>query len=126
MAIIGTLSILASAMQVTKLVAPGPLVLMHTDALPVVRLYPWAMNPPPCSCRGRMVRSLPVTRVSAWWIGMLAPPGYAKTVSTPWRMRAWTRMSAPLMGAAGGFAGVFGWGLPGGRVGRGGPPPGRG
>ena len=38
MAIIGIESILASAKQVTKLVAPGPLVDMHTLGLPVVRL----------------------------------------------------------------------------------------
>ena len=75
MAMIGTLSIFASARIVTKLVAPGPLVLMHTPTLPVVRAYPWAMNPPPCSCRGRMVRSLSVTLVSDWWMGILAPPG---------------------------------------------------
>lgn len=75
MAIIGIESIFASAMQVTKLVAPGPLVLKQTPALPVVRLYPWAMNPPPCSCRGRIVRSRSSTLVSDWWMGMLAPPG---------------------------------------------------
>ena len=74
MAMIGTESILASARQVTKLVAPGPDVDMQTPTLPVVRAYPWAMNPPPCSCRGRIVRTLSV-RVRAWWIGMLAPPG---------------------------------------------------
>ena len=37
MAMIGTESILASARQVTKLVAPGPLVAMQTPTLPVVR-----------------------------------------------------------------------------------------
>ena len=38
MKIAGMESILASAMQVTKLVAPGPEVETHTLALPVVRL----------------------------------------------------------------------------------------
>ena len=52
------LSIKASAIQVTKLVAPGPEVAMHTPALPVARAYPWAINPPPCSCLGRIVRIL--------------------------------------------------------------------
>ena len=56
MAIKGMLSSLASAMQVTRLVAPGPLVAMQTPGLPVVRAKPWAAKPPPCSCRGRMVR----------------------------------------------------------------------
>ena len=38
-------------------------------------------------------------RVSAWWISMLAPPGYAKTLPTPSRSSACTSMSAPLRGA---------------------------
>lgn len=38
-------------------------------------------------------------RVSAWWISMLAPPGYAKSVCTPSRSRHCTRMSAPLRGS---------------------------
>ena len=37
MATIGTLSSLASAMAVTRFVAPGPLVAMQTPILPVVR-----------------------------------------------------------------------------------------
>ena len=37
MATSGVLSINASAMQVTRLVAPGPLVAMQTPALPVAR-----------------------------------------------------------------------------------------
>ena len=37
MAISGMLSSLASARQVTRLVAPGPLVAMQTPTLPVVR-----------------------------------------------------------------------------------------
>ncbi len=36
-ATIGMLSSLASARQVTRLVAPGPLVAMHTPTLPVAR-----------------------------------------------------------------------------------------
>ena len=40
MAIIGTLSSFASAIAVTRFVAPGPLVAMHTPGLPVVRAYP--------------------------------------------------------------------------------------
>ena len=36
-AIIGTLSIIAVAIPVTRFVAPGPLVAMHTPTLPVAR-----------------------------------------------------------------------------------------
>ena len=42
---------------------------------PVLRAYPSAMKPPPCSCRGRMVRMCFSKRVRAWCSGMLAPPG---------------------------------------------------
>ena len=75
MAIIGTLSSLASAMAVTRFVAPGPLVAMQTPTLPVLRAMPWAAKPPPCSWRGRIVRMRSENRVSAWCSGMLAPPG---------------------------------------------------
>ena len=75
MATIGTLSSLASARAVTRFVAPGPLVAMQTPTLPVVRAMPWAANPPPCSCRGRIVRMASCCANSAWCSGMLAPPG---------------------------------------------------
>ena len=75
MAISGMLSSLASAMAVTRFVAPGPLVAMQTPTLPVLRAMPWAANPPPCSCRGRIVRSWSEKRVSAWCSGMLRRPG---------------------------------------------------
>src|SRR5215831_9470445 len=81
-------------MPVTRLVAPGPLVAIQTPARPVARAYPSAANAPPCSCRGRTVRIF-FDRVSAWWISMLAPPGYAKIVSTPSRSRHATRISLP-------------------------------
>ena len=75
MASMGMLSSLASAMVVTRFVAPGPLVATHTPIFPVLRAYPCAANPPPCSCRGKITRSLPRKRVKAWCRGMLAPPG---------------------------------------------------
>src|SRR5438128_2110679 len=53
------------------------------------------MKPPPCSCRGRMVRRCLPKRVNAWCSGMLAPPGYAKMTSTPWLTRHCTKISAP-------------------------------
>lgn len=51
-----------------------------------------------CSCRHSIFRMLAL-RVSAWWISMLAPPGYANRVCTPSRSRHCTRMSAPLRGS---------------------------
>ena len=75
MATIGRLSSLASASPVTRFKAPGPEVAMTTPGRPVTRAYPSAAKMPPCSCRGKIVRILSRTRVSAWCIGMLAPPG---------------------------------------------------
>ncbi len=71
----GRLSILASARPVTRFSAPGPEVAITTPGLPVTRAYPSAAKMPPCSWRGRIVRIWSRTRVSAWCIGMLAPPG---------------------------------------------------
>ncbi|MNC73721.1 hypothetical protein D3C75_1249740 [compost metagenome] len=39
----------ASAMAVTRLVAPGPLQAIQTAGLPSVRAMPWAIKPAPCS-----------------------------------------------------------------------------
>src|SRR5215469_947517 len=90
----GTESILASAMPVTRLVAPGPLVAMATPTLPVTRAYPSAANTAPCSCRVRMWRTpLPS---SASYSGMIAPPGYPNTRSTPSARRQRRTTSAPL------------------------------
>src|SRR5262245_38859072 len=100
MAMTGVESIFASARQVTKLVAPGPEVAMQTPTLPLERAYPSAANPPPCSWRGRIVRRRSDACVRAWWIGIDAPPGYANTTSTPWRIRHSTRMLAPVRGVA--------------------------
>ena len=36
-------------------------------------------------------------RVRDWWSIMLAPPGYAKMVSTPACSRAWTSRSQPIV-----------------------------
>ena len=56
-ATIGSESMLASAMAVTRLVAPGPEVAMHTPTLPVAAAYPSAAWPAPCSWRTRMCRT---------------------------------------------------------------------
>src|SRR5207237_9192806 len=90
----GTESILASAIPVTRLVAPGPLVAMATPTLPVVRAYPSAANTAPCSCRVRMCRTpLPS---SASYNGIIAPPGYPNTRSAPSARKQRRTMSAPL------------------------------
>ena len=47
----GMESMWASAIGVTRLVAPGPDVAMHTPTLPVACAYPVAACPPPCSWR---------------------------------------------------------------------------
>src|SRR5215472_5183748 len=90
----GTESILASAIPVTKFVAPGPLVAIATPTLPVTRAYPSAANTAPCSWRVRMWRTpLPS---SASYSGMIAPPGYPNTSSTPSARRQRRTISAPL------------------------------
>ena len=48
---VGTLSIIASAIGVTRLVAPGPLVASATPTRPLAFAYPSAAWPAPCSCR---------------------------------------------------------------------------
>ena len=57
-ATIGTESMYASAIGVTRLVAPGPEVAMQTPTLPVACAYPVAACPAPCSWRTRMCRTL--------------------------------------------------------------------
>ena len=57
MATIGTESMYASASAVTRLVAPGPLVAMHTPVRPVAQAYPSAACPAPCSWRTSTCRS---------------------------------------------------------------------
>jgi hypothetical protein len=56
MATIGTESMYASAIGVTRLVAPGPEVAMQTPTFPVACAYPVAAWPAPCSWRTRMCR----------------------------------------------------------------------
>jgi hypothetical protein len=51
---VGTESIIASAIAVTRLVAPGPDVAMATPTRPEDFAYPSAMWPAPCSWRAWM------------------------------------------------------------------------
>ena len=46
----------AAAIEVTKLVIPGPFWPMHTPWRPLARLKPSAMCPAPCSCATEMKR----------------------------------------------------------------------
>ena len=73
-ATIGTLSMKASEIVVSRFIAPGPLVTMQTPTLPVERAYPCAMKPPPCSCLGRITRIF-FERVKALCRSMDEPPG---------------------------------------------------
>src|SRR5262245_39562894 len=97
MATIGTESMYASAMGVTRLVAPGPLVAMQTPTRPVACAYPSAAWPAPCSWRTRMWRTV-VESMSGSYAGRIAPPGIPKTVSTPSsssaRMSAWAPVTS--------------------------------
>src|SRR5882757_4942556 len=90
----GTESIFASAMPVTRFVAPGPLVAIATPTLPVTRANPSAANTAPCSCRVRTCRTPLPSRAS--YKGIIAPPGYPNTRSTPSARRHCRTMSAPL------------------------------
>jgi hypothetical protein len=96
----GTESSNASARADTRFVAPGPDVATHTPAFPVDRAYPEAANDSPCSCLRRWF-SIMGDLVSAWWISMEAPPGYAKTSVTPSLSSASTSISAPFRGSFG-------------------------
>ena len=58
MATIGIESMCASAIGVTRFVAPGPEVAMHTPTLPVACAYPVAACPAPCSWRTSTCRTL--------------------------------------------------------------------
>src|SRR5690606_1417601 len=62
-ATIGVLSIHASAMGVTRLVAPGPLVATHTPTLPEARAYPSAACPAPAGGAPVPLRRVPRPRL---------------------------------------------------------------
>mmetsp|Transcript_36610 Transcript_36610/g.91195 ORF Transcript_36610/g.91195 Transcript_36610/m.91195 type:complete len:204 (+) Transcript_36610:838-1449(+) len=75
MATMGTESRCASASPVTRLVAPGPDVAMHTATRPVHLAYPSAANTSPCSWRHSTLRTPVTDLVRDWWISIEAPPG---------------------------------------------------
>src|SRR4029453_15760487 len=91
----GIESSFASAIPVSRLVAPGPDVPKHTAGRPVARAMPWAMNAAPCSCRARTWR-IELAR-SASYIGRLAPPGIPAIVVMPCRSSSRMSSAAPVV-----------------------------
>src|SRR3954454_17208250 len=83
----------ASAMGVTRFVAPGPEVAMQTPTLPVACAYPVAAWPAPCSWRTRMCRTF--ESYSGSYAGRIAPPGMPNATSTPSASSDRTREPAP-------------------------------
>src|SRR5688572_10006621 len=89
----------ASAIGVTRLVAPGPDVAIQTPTRPVACAYPVAAWPAPCSCRTRMCRTLRESN-SGSYAGRIAPPGMPNTVSTPSASSERTSACAPVIGTS--------------------------
>src|SRR4051794_28438637 len=95
MATTGTESMLASASGVTRLVAPGPDVAMHTPTLPVACAYPVAACPAPCSWRTSTWRTF-VESSSGSYAGRIVPPGMPNTTSAPTASSERTSDCAPV------------------------------
>src|SRR3954468_22112120 len=89
---VGVESSIASAIAVTRLVAPGPEVAKATPTRPEALAYPSAAWPPPCSWRTWTWRNSASTRASQ--VGRLAPPGIPKTSLTPSALRLSINVSA--------------------------------
>src|SRR5262249_48009489 len=96
-ATIATESIYASAIGVTRFVAPGPDVAMQTPTLPVAWAYPVAGWPAPCSGRTRMWRTFE-SKIGSY-AGRIAPPGMPNMTSTPSDSSDRTRAWAPVTGS---------------------------
>ena len=94
MATIGTESMCASASGVTRFVAPGPDVAMHTPTRPVAAANPCAAWPAPCSWRTRMCRM--VESIKGSYAGRMAPPGMPKMSVVPAASRDRIRLCAPV------------------------------
>lgn len=83
----------ASAIAVSRFVAPGPDVAKHTAVLPVLRAIPWAIKPAPCSWRANMC--LMELSCNALYNGRLALPGMPAMVVIPFCSSKWIMISAP-------------------------------
>ena len=92
----GTESIWASASGVTRFVAPGPEVAMHTPTRPVACAYPVAACPAPCSWRTSTWRTF-VESSSGSYAGRIVPPGIPNTASHPRASSERTRACAPVI-----------------------------
>jgi len=90
----GTESSIASASPVTRFVAPGPEVAMHTPTSPEVLAHPSAANTSPCSCRQRTFRMVRGPRQRL--MDLHGSPRVGEHRFHPSRSSASTRMSHPL------------------------------
>src|SRR3954454_22865386 len=130
-ATMATESMYASAIGVTRFVAPGPEVAMQTPTRPVACAYPVAACPAPCSWRTRTWRTR-VESSSGSYAGRIVPPGMPNTTSQPTSSSDRTSDFAPVIGTAskrraGAAAGApAGPGRPGGGAGLGPGGPGTG
>src|SRR5690606_33467043 len=100
----GTESMYASVRGVTRLVAPGPEVAMHTPTRPLAWAYPVAAWPAPCSWRTSTWRT--DESCSGTYAGRIAPPGMPNTTSTPSASNDRTSAPAPVVGTRGAVAPV--------------------
>ena len=74
-ATIGTESIYAVAIPVTRLVAPGPLVAKHTPTFPVLLAYPSAAWEAPCSWEVKICFISLLCLYNSSYTFKIAPPG---------------------------------------------------
>ena len=95
-ATIGTESMYAVAIPVTRLVAPGPLVAKQTPTFPVLLAYPSAAWDAPCSCEVSTCLISSLCLYNSSYTFKIAPPGYPKTVSTPCSFRHSMTICAPV------------------------------
>ena len=101
MAMIGTESMPASAMPVTRFMAPGPDVAMQTPicgfkVVSEARETPWAIKAAPCSWRDMIKENTFCFSISSN-TGMMAPPVYPNTNSTPLSFRDLMTNSLPFI-----------------------------
>src|SRR5436190_5597889 len=104
-ATIGAWSRKASAIPVTRLVAPGPRVAIAIAARPVSRPWTSAMNAAPCSWRVVMWRTR-LSRLSASSTSIVSSPGTENTYRQPSVARHSTRRSAAVRDERSGWGAI--------------------
>ena len=77
---IGIESALACNMAVAIFASPGPVITRQTPGFPLIRAYPSAIKPAPCSCRG--VTCLMRDSASPRYNSTVCMPGMPNTTST--------------------------------------------